>query len=344
MRSILTSAVACALAVASVACGTVRADSLSGSGSSFVKPMMDKWARTYEKEKKSKVDYIAVGSGAGVKQLLEKATDFACSDAPLTDEQLAAAKKANCEVVHIPLVMGGVVAAYNLQGVDKPIRLTGKVLADIYLGKIKKWNDADLREINPGLDLPDLDITPVYRADGSGSTAIFTDFLAKVSPEWKEKVGTGTAVKWATGTSAKGTDGVANLINKTPGAIGYVELVFALEKKMKFGAVKNKEGNYIVPNLEGVTAAADAALADIPEDLRFSLTNASGKDSYPICGTTWAVVHVQQPEDKAKEVVSFLRWVTHDGQEYATDLYYARLPKGLVDRLDKKLALIKPAK
>jgi phosphate transport system substrate-binding protein len=344
MRTVLTSAVVCALAFASGAPGTVRADTLNGSGSSFVKPMMDKWARTYEKEKKTRVDYIAVGSGAGVRQLLEKVTDFACSDAALTDQQLEAAKKADGEVVHIPLVMGGVVPAYNLKDVDKPIRFTGRVLADIFLGKIKKWNDPDLMEINPGLDLPDLDITVVYRADASGSTAIFTDFLTKVSPDWKAKVGTGTTVTWATGVSAKGTDGVANLINKTPGAIGYVELVFALQKKMKFGAVKNKEGNYVLASLEGVTAAAEAALTDIPDDLRFSLTNAPGKESYPICGTTWAIVHVQQPEDKGKEVVNFLRWVTHDGQEYATDLYYARLPKGLVDRLEKSLELIKVAK
>jgi phosphate transport system substrate-binding protein len=344
MRRFVTGAVVCALAVAGVAPGTARADSLSGSGSSFVKPMMDKWARTYEKEQQSKVDYIAVGSAAGVKQLLDRATDFACSDAPLTDEQLAAARKANGEVVHVPLVMGGVVPAYNLKEVDKPVRFTGKVLADIYLGKIKKWNDADLKEINPGLDLPDLDITPVYRADGSGSTAIFTDFLAKVSPDWKAKVGRGTAVAWLTGVAAKGTDGVANLVSKTPGAIGYVELVFALQRKMKFGAVKNREGNYVLASLEGVTAAAEAALTDIPDDLRFSLTNAPGKESYPICGTTWAIVHVRQPEDKAKEVVNFLRWVTHDGQEYVTDLYYARLPRGLVERLDKELALIKPAK
>jgi phosphate ABC transporter phosphate-binding protein len=344
MRNLLTGAVVCALAVVSGAPGTARADSLSGSGSSFVKPMMEKWARTYEKEKKGKVDYIAVGSGAGVRQLLEKATDFACSDAPLTDEQLEAARRAKCEVVHVPLVMGGVVPAYNLPSVDRPVRFTGKVLADIYLGKTKKWNDPDLKEINPGLDLPDLDIAVVRRADGSGSTAIFTDFLSKVSPDWKEKVGTGTSVKWVTGSAAKGTDGVANLVNKTPGAIGYVELVYALQKKMKFGAVKNKEGNYVLASLEGVTAAAEAALKDVPDDLRFSLTNAPGKESYPICGTTWAIVPVQQPEDKAKEVVNFLRWATHDGQEYVTDLYYARLPKELVERLDKKLAAIKPAK
>jgi phosphate transport system substrate-binding protein len=344
MRTFLTGAVACAVAFAAVAPATARADSLSGSGSSFVKPMMDKWARTYEQEKKFKVDYIAVGSSAGVKQFLDKATDFACSDAPLTDEQLAAARKAGDEVVHVPLVMGGVVPAYNLKGVDKPIRFTGKVLAGIYLGKIKRWNDNDLKEINPGLDLPDLEIIVAHRADGSGSTAIFTDFLTKTSPDWKANVGTGTTVKWPTGSSAKGTDGVANLIDKTPGAIGYVELVFALQKKMKFGAVKNKEGNYVLASLEGVTAAAEAALTTVPDDLRFSLTNAPGKESYPICGTTWAIVHVRQPEDKAKEVVNFLGWVTHDGQEYATDLYYARLPQGLVERLDKKLALIKPAK
>jgi phosphate transport system substrate-binding protein len=290
------------------------------------------------------VDYIAVGSGAGVRQLLEKATDFACSDAPLTDEQLAAAKKAGGEILHVPLVMGGVVPAYNLQGVDRPIRFTGKALADIYLGKINKWNDPELKEINPGLDLPDQDIAVVRRSDASGSTAIFTDFLAKVSPDWKAKVGSGLTVQWPTGTGVKGNDAVANLVNKIPGAIGYVELVYALQKKMKFGAVKNQEGRFVLASLEGVTAAAEAALKDVSDDLRFWLTNAPGKDSYPICGTTWAIVHARQPEDKAKDVASFLRWVTHDGQEYVTDLYYARLPKGLVERLDKKLAAIQPAK
>jgi phosphate transport system substrate-binding protein len=344
MRKLLIGAIVCALGFANGEPGLARADSLNGSGSSLVMPMMVKWARTFEKEKKIRVDYIAVGSGAGVRQLLEKVTDFACSDAPLSNQQLEVAKSANGEVVHIPLVMGGVVPAYNLKDVDKPIRFSGRVLADIYLGKIKKWNDPALQEINPGLDLPDLDIAVVYRADASGSTAIFTDFLSKTSPDWKKAVGAGTAVKWMTGASAKGTDGVASLINKTPGGIGYVELVFALQKKLKFGAVKNKEGNYVLASLEGVTAAAEAALAEIPDDLRFSLTDAPGKESYPICGTTWAIVHLQQPEDKAKEVVDFLRWVTHDGQEYATDLYYARLPRKLIERVDEKLAIIKPGK
>jgi phosphate transport system substrate-binding protein len=342
MRRTVAGAILSALAVLGV--GASRADELSGTGSSFVKPILNKWIGTYAKEKGQKVDYTATGSTNGIKQLIEKAVDFGCTDVPLSDDQLAKAKASGGEVVHVPLVLGGVVPAYNLEKIDKPLRFSGKVLGDIYLGKITRWNDAAIKEINPGVELPDLKITVIHRADGSGSTFIWTDYLSKVSPAFKTAVGAGPAVKFPVGTGARGTAGVANLVNETPGAIGYVELVHALQKKIRFGAVKNQEGIYLVASLEGVTAAAEGALKDVPEDLRFSLTDAPGKEAYPICGATWAVVYVRQPKDKAKAVQSFLRWMTHEGQEYATDLYYARLPKGLIGRIDKKLERIQAGK
>jgi phosphate transport system substrate-binding protein len=321
--------------------GAAQAQTLNGSGSTFVSSILAKWAKDYEKEKSVKVNYASVGSGSGIRQFTEKETDFGCSDAPLTDEQLKKAQEANGEVLHIPLVLGGVVPAYNLDEVKEPIRFTGPVLADIFLGNIKKWNDPALKEINAGVDLPDKPIAVVFRSDPSGTSAIFTDYLSKVSKDWKEKVGAGTGVKFPVGEGQKGGEDVAAAIAKTPGAIGYVELLGALKSKLKMGKVKNKEGNFVQGSLEGVTAAAEGALKEIPDDLRFSLTNAPGKDAYPISGATWAIVYVKQGGDRGKRLADFLTWATHDGQESVTDLYYARLPKGLVEKADTKLALLK---
>jgi phosphate transport system substrate-binding protein len=237
--------------------------------------------------------------------------------------------------------MGAIVPAYNVPGVDKPLQFTGEVLADIFLGKIKKWNDQALKDLNPGVSLPDTDIAIVHRSDGSGSTYIFSEFLSKLSPEWKEKVGVGTSLKWPTGVGQKGTEGVAGHVGRTTGAIGYVELIYALQNNIGYGSVKNKEGNFVLANLDSVTAAATGALTDIPEDLRYSLTNAPGKDSYPISGTVWAVIYVNQPPGKGQQVVDFLRWVTHQGQDFAKELHYARLPQGLIERVDKKLDQVK---
>jgi phosphate transport system substrate-binding protein len=212
------------------------------------------------------------------------------------------------------------------------------VLADIYLEKIKKWNHPELARLNPGVDLPDLDILTVHRSEASGTTYIWVDYLSKVSPtEWKPQVGVGTSVKWPGGLGAKGNEGVAGKVAQSPGAIGYVELIYAMQNKINFGLVQNQEGEFITPSLESVTAAARGALTHIPDDLRYSLTNAPGKDTYPISGTTWAVLYVNQPPVKGEAVVKFLHWVTHEGQQYAKDLYYARLPVELVQRLDKKL-------
>ncbi len=317
---------------------------LNGGGSTFVYPMMSKWASEYDKAKGTKVNYQSIGSGGGIQQMTAKTFDFGCTDGPMNEEQLKKAADTSGEVVHIPLAMGAVVAAYNLEEVKEPLTFTGTVLADIYLGKIKKWNDSALKELNPQAALPDKEIGVVHRSDGSGTTYIFVDYLSKVSPEWKKQVGVGTSVNWPCGVGQKGSEGVSGQVKRSPGSIGYVELTYALQNGIAFGKVKNKEGAAIKANLESVTAAAKGALAEIPDDLRYSITDAPGKEAYPISGTVWAVVYVNQPADKGQAVVDFLRWVTHEGQQYTADLDYARLPQGLIDRLEKKLDQVKVAK
>jgi phosphate ABC transporter phosphate-binding protein len=343
MRSMITNLVMGVTVLAGTA-GACSAQSLNGSGSSFVGPMMSKWARDFKKAKDVEINYTTVGSGKGIAQFLSQDTDFGCTDAPLTDEQLQKAKAAGGDVIHIPLVLGGVVAAYNLDEVKEPLRLTGPVLADIFLGKVTQWNDPAIKELNAGVDLPDKKISVLHRSDASGSTAIFTDYLAKVSKEWKDKVGSGTNVKWTIGEGHKGNEDLAVAVTKTEGAISYIDLIHALQKKIKHARIKNKEGNFVQGSLEGVSAAAEGSLNEIPDDLRYSLTNASGKEAYPISGTTWAVLYVKQGGDRGKRVVDFLTWATHDGQDSVTDLYYARLPKGLVQKVDGKLKEIQFAK
>jgi phosphate transport system substrate-binding protein len=317
--------------------GGNQAQRLNGAGSSFVYPMMSKWASEYEKAKQVRVNYQSIGSGGGIRQMLERTVDFGCTDAPLNDEQLAKALETGGQVVHIPLVMGAVVPIYNLQGVNTSLRFSGSVLADIYMGKITKWNDPELAKLNPGVKLPDKEILTVHRSDPSGTTYICVDYLSKMSSAWKSKIGVGTSVNWPGGIAAKGNEGVAGKVSQSMGAIGYVELVYALQNQIEFGVVQNREGAFTQPSLKSVTAAAKNALTTIPDDLRYSLTDASGKDSYPICGTTWAVIYENQPSGKGKAVVEFLRWVTHEGQEYAEKLDYARLPEQLVKRLETKL-------
>ena len=333
---------AACLAAACLGCGPAK-PRINGGGSTFVYPMMSKWASEYDKAKGVEVNYQSIGSGGGIQQMTAKTFDFGCTDGPMNDEQLKKAKETGGEVVHIPLVMGAVVPAYNLEEVKEPLIFSGPVLADIYLGKIKKWNDPKIKELNPKVDLPSVDIGVVHRSDGSGTTYIWTDYLSKVSDDWK-KVGKATSVDWPVGEGAKGNEGVSGRVKATPGAIGYIELIYAQQNDIKFGKVKNKAGEAITGDLKSVTAAAANALTNIPEDLRYSITDADGKDSYPIAGTTWAVIYVNQPADKGKEVVDFLRWCTHDGQQYCEALHYATLPKGLVERLDKKLDSVKVGK
>lgn len=323
-------------------CGGGSGKVLSGGGSTFVAPMMREWSDTYEKEKGIKINYTEGGSGNGIQQMTAKMYIFGCTDAPMNAKELEAAKKEGGEVVHIPLVIGAVVPAYNLKDAKEPIKFTGPVLADIYLGAIKKWNDDALVRLNPNAALPDKKIVVVHRSEPSGTTFIWTDYLSKVSPEWKEKVKSGKEVTWPVGEGQKGTDGVANLVGATDGAIGYVEVLYALNNKDKisFGSVRNADGEDVLADkMEGLTAAAESA--EIPDDLCVNLTNAPGKKSYPICSAVWAVAYAKQPADKGKMLVDFLKWATHDGQKHADGLHYAALPKALIDKVDKKLETIK---
>jgi phosphate transport system substrate-binding protein len=315
---------------------------LNGAGATFIYPVMTKWAAEYEKAKGVQINYQSIGSGGGIQQMTAKTVDFGSSDAPMNEEQLNKAKETGGEVVHIPLAMGAAVPAYNLDAVKEPLVFDGTALAEIFLGKITKWNDPALKKLNPNAALPDLDIAVVHRSDGSGTTYIWVDYLTKVSPdEWGKKVGVGTSVNWPVGVGQKGNEGVAGQVKRTPGSIGYIELIYALQNNIAFGLVKNQEGIAIKPSLESVTAAAANSLDKIQDDLRYSLTDAPGKDSYPISGTNWALIYVNQPSDKGKAVVDFLRWCTHEGQEFCEGLHYAKLPKVLVERLEKKLDSVK---
>jgi phosphate transport system substrate-binding protein len=260
----------------------------------------------------------------------------------MNDEQLARARSAGGDVVHVPLVMGAVVPTYNLPDIKQQLRFTGPVLADIYLGKIRRWNEEPIRVLNPGVALPNMPITVVHREDSSGTSFIWTDFLSKASAEWKSKVGAHTAPTWPVGQAGRHNNGVASLVSRNNGAIGYVELTYALENNLRFGVVKNREGRFVQPTLESVTAAAEASLTVIPEDLRYTLTDAPGEDSYPLAGTVFAVLYVDQtPNASARELVAFLHWVTHDGQAYVMDVRFAPLPPQLVKRIDAKLATVK---
>ena len=317
---------------------------LNAGGSSFINPLMSKWTSEYDKAKGVKINYQSIGSGAGITQMTENTIDFGCSDSPMTEDQIAKAKEKGGDVVHIPLVMGGIVPAYNLAGVTEDLKFSGAVLADIYMGTVKKWNDKAIQDLNPGVALPDMGIVVVCRSDGSGSTYVWTEFLSKSSPKWKADHGSGTSVKWPVGVAQKGTEGVASHVARSPGSIGYVELIFALKNKIQFGSVKNKEGEFVKASLETVTAAADNSLAGIPDDLRYSITDAPGRNSYPISATTWAVVYANQPADKGKAVVEYLRWMTHEGQELTAAQEYARLPKSLIEKLEKKIDMIQVGK
>jgi len=318
---------------------------LTGSGSTFVYHVMTKWANEYaKKEDGCQVNYRSLGSGAGIRQITEKKVDFACSDAPMTDEELAKAREVGGQLLHIPLVLGAVVPAYNLPELKEPLRFTGPVLADIFLGKIKNWNDASLQRLNPDAHLPDQAIAVVRRADESGTTYIWTDYLSKASAEWKSRVGTGHDVKWPIGQKEVGNEGVADRVKNNVGSLGYIELSYAYRKDLAFGVVQNREGEFIKANLQSTTTAANNALEIIPDDLRYSITDAPGKGSYPIAGTTWALVYRHQPAGKGSDLVKFFRWVIDEGQEWCEGLLYARLPELLVTRANQKLDEIQVAK
>ena len=310
---------------------------INGAGATFPYPIYSKWFDEYVKVDPSvRFNYQSIGSGGGQKQILAQTVDFGASDGPMSDENLA---KAPGKILHIPTVAGAVVLTYNLPG-NPTLKLDGDTTAGIFLGQIKKWNDPKLAALNPGTKLPDQDIVVVHRSDGSGTTFIFTDYLSKVSSEWKSKAGNNTSVNWPTGIGGKGNEGVSGQVKQTPGAFGYVELIYAIQNKMPYADVKNSAGEFVKPTLESVTAAL--ATADIPDDFRFSMTNAPGKDAYPICGATWLLVYEQQKDaTKGKKLVEFLKWAEKDGEKMAKDLDYAPLPDALQQRVLKRIDEIK---
>jgi phosphate transport system substrate-binding protein len=312
---------------------------INGAGASFPAPMYAKFIGEYRKvDSEVRINYSSLGSGAGMKQISDMTVDFGASDAPMSDKQLAEAKGGALH--HIPTVMGAVVPIYNVPEVKEPLKFSGPVLAGIFLGKINKWNDAQLAELNPGVALPDKRIVVVHRADGSGTTAIFTEYLTKVSPEWAAGPGKGSSVKWpAPGALAgKGNEQVAAITAQTAGAIGYVELIYARKNKIAYGSVRNKAGKDVTATLESVSAAA-GSMKEPAEDLRISITDAEGDASYPISGLTWILIYENQKDAaKAQALVDFLWWVTHDGQKLAAAEDFAPLPAELLPLVEKKLS------
>lgn len=315
--------------------------SLQGSGSTFVKPLTDKWTSEFGKLNPTiKIDYQGTGSGAGIKAIQNQTADFGASDAAMSDAEL---KQAPGEILHIPVVLGAVVLTYNLETVKQPLRLSPELVADIYLGKIKKWNDEKLKKENPDVQLPDTDILPVFRADGSGTSDIFTDFLSKTVPEWKEKIGRtkNPQLPQGVGVGGKGNEGVMGQVKNTPNTIGYVELTFAKANNLPTALVKNSSGNYIEPNSETVSNAAAGMAAKMPEDLRFEITNAEGANSYPISGMVYVLAYKEQKDAaKGKVLADYLWWAIHDGEKYVKDLHYSPLPAELVKKVETKINLI----
>lgn len=315
---------------------------LNGAGATFPYVIYSKWFDVYNKKTGIEINYQSIGSGGGIKQVIEGTVDFGASDGPMNDEQLKEAKeKQGTDVLHIPMIMGGEAIAYNLPQVGDGLNLSPDVLADIYLGKIKKWNDKRIAAINKNKNLPNKAIIVTRRSDGSGTTYIFTDYLSKVSKDWESKVGKGTSVNWPVGLGGKGNEGVAGLVKQTEGAIGYVELAYAVQNKLSYANLQNKAGNFIRPSFDAVSAAAEGALKNMPDDFRVSITNADGKDSYPISGFTWLLVYKEmRDQKKADALKNFLEWALTDGQNYAKELYYAPIPKELEKLIEKKVNLI----
>jgi phosphate transport system substrate-binding protein len=308
---------------------------IDAAGSTFAYPLYSKWFKVYSRESaEARFTYDPVGSGEGVRRITTRRVDFGASDGPMTEEQLQAA---GGKVLHIPVALGAVVATYNLPG-NPELRFTPDLLADVFLGKIAKWNDGRIRDLNPGVDLPALDLKLVHRSDGSGTTYILADYMSKVSGEWRDRVGRGTSLKWPSGTGAKGNEGVIRQVKSVPGSLGYSELTYAVANRLPVALIRNKAGRFVEPNLESTTAAANGALGSIPADFRASLTDAPGEASYPIVSFTWALVYQEQPDEtKGKALVNFLWWAMRDGQVYARDLNYAPLPLSVASRVEARL-------
>jgi phosphate transport system substrate-binding protein len=302
---------------------------INGAGATFPNPIYSKWFSEYNKlHPDIQINYQSIGSGGGIQQINNQTVFFGATDGPMNDEQLKAAPG---PILHFPTVLGAVVPVYNIPGVTDELKFTGPVVADIYLGKIKKWNDPAIAKLNPGVKLPATDITVVHRSDGSGTTYIFVDYLSKASPEFKTRVGVNTSVNWPAGVGGKGNEGVSGLVTQTPGSIGYVELIYALQSKITYGQVQNAAGDFVKASVDSVTKAADAAAATLPADFRVSITNAQGAGVYPISSFTWILMY-EDPKDKAagKAMVDFMKWALTDGQKYCADLGYAPLPAAVV--------------
>jgi phosphate transport system substrate-binding protein len=336
----------CALSVSlTLACGGNSTNSggggvrVQGAGATFPNPLYQKWLSEYKKvNATAAIDYQSTGSGAGVKGFTERTLDFGASDMPMSDAEL---KKAQGEVVHVPTVLGAVVVTYNLAGVAQPLKFSPEVLADIFLGKIKRWDDARLKADNPGATLPAADIAVAHRSDGSGTSAVFTDYLSKVSAEWKDKVGTSKTPTWPAGQGGKGNEGVTAIVKQQPNTIGYVELIYAKQNRLPVALIKNAAGNFVEPSLDAVTAAAAESVAATPDDLRVSITNAAGANAYPISSYTYVLVAKEQPDAaKGKALVDFLWWGLHDGTQFAKALDFAPLPPEILKRAEAKLGSI----
>ena len=329
-----------AVALAGTAFATL---SLTGGGATFPYPMYSKWFNEYNKlHPDIQINYQSQGSGFGIAQVTAGTVDFGASDGPMTDKQIAEFKeKRHCDILHFPTVLGADVPTYNLPGVTADLKFTQAALAGIYLGHITKWNDSAIAKANPGVKLPNNDILVVHRSEGSGTTYVWVDFLSKVSPEWKEKVGVNTSVNWPVGVGAKGNEGVTGQVKQNPYSIGYVELVYAVQQKLPYGLVQNRDGNFVKADLASVTAAAAGAAAAMPSDFRVSITDAPGKSAYPISSFTWLLIPSNIPDaSKRKTIVDFLHWMLGPGQKMTAALDYAPLPKQVVSQEEKAVSKI----
>ncbi len=327
------------LVCALLAVPAIAQTTLNGAGATFPYPMYSKWFSEYHKlHPDIQINYQSIGSGGGIRQVINGTVDFGASDGPMTDDML---KEAKTKILHMPTVLGADVPAYNIPGVTAQLNFTPEGLAGIFLGRITKWNDKTLTSANPGVNLPDRDIIVVHRSDGSGTTYIWTDYLSKISPEWQSQVGKGTSVKWPIGLGGKGNEGVAGSIRQLQGSIGYVELIYAVQNNINYGSVKNAAGNFVKASLESVTAAA-ASAPKMPADFRVSITNAPGKEAYPISSFTWLLIPEQSKDAaKGKILADFLNWMVTDGQKMTAALSYAPLPESVVQKEKEAIKLVR---
>jgi phosphate transport system substrate-binding protein len=331
------------LVCAILALPAVGQTTLNGAGATFPYPMYSKWFSEYHKVHSDvQVNYQSIGSGGGIRQVTEATVDFGASDMPMTDEQLKAAQaKLGTKVLNIPTVLGADVPAYNIPGVNTELKFTPEILAGIFLGHINNWSDAAIAKVNPDVKLPNQEIIVVHRSDGSGTTFIWTDYLSKVSPEWKSQVGAGTSVNWPKGLGGKGNEGVAGSIRQLPGTLGYVELIYAVQNKIAYGSVRNSAGEFVKATLDSVTAAA-GSVAKMPADFRVSITNAPGKDAYPISSFTWLLVPMQAKDPaRGKILAGFLNWMVSDGQTMTASLSYAPLPQNVAAKVKETIKQVK---